>query len=82
MLTKAMGIQVIMSIFDAVKRCDLNHGKQYTASTFRQSLEPLVDCNIELPGGGQISLTWQRGLFGALNNKAGQALISKQLKDY
>lgn len=83
MLTRPMGIQVIMSIFDAVKhRCDLNEGKQYTATTFRRSLEPLVDCNIELPGGGQIPLTWQRGPFGSLNNKAGQVLISKQLKNY
>ena len=83
MLTKAIGFQVIMGIFDAVKhRCDLNHGKQYTAATFRESLQPLVDCNIELPGGGQITLTWQRGPFGPLNNKAGQALISKQLKNY
>jgi len=83
MLTKAMGIEIIMSIFGAAKhRCDLNEGRQYTANAFERSLTPLKDCYIEIPGGGKIYLTWERGPFGPLSNKAGKVLIRKQLANY
>jgi len=83
MLTKAMGIEIIMSIFaSAIHRCDLNEGRQYTAETFERSLTPLKDCYIEIPGGGKIRLTWERGPFGPLSNKAGKVLIRKQLTNY
>lgn len=83
MLTKAMGLEIIMSLFSAVKhRCDLNEGKQYTAETFQRQLAPLKDCYIEIPGGGKIHLTWEIGPFGPLSNKAGKVLIQKQLINY
>jgi len=83
MLTKAMGIEIIMSIFGAAKhRCDLNEGRQYTAEAFERSLAPLKDCYIEIPGGGKIHLTWERGPFGPLSNKAGKVLIRKQLANH
>ena len=83
MLTRAMGIEIIMSIFGAAKhRCDLNEGRQYTAETFQRQLAPLKECNIEIPGGGKIPLTWARGPFGPLSNKAGKVLIQKQLVNF
>jgi DGQHR domain-containing protein len=83
MLTRAMGTEIIMSIFGSAKnRCDLNEGRQYTAEAFEHSLAPLRACAIEIPGGGKIPLTWQRGPFGPLSNKAGRVLIQKQLRNY
>lgn len=83
MLCKAMGIETILSVFDAVKhRCDLNEGRQYTAETFERQLRVLRGCSIELPGSGSLPLTWQRGPFGPFSNKAGKTLIRKQLLDH
>jgi DGQHR domain-containing protein len=83
MLTKAMGIEIILSAFGAVKhRCDLNEGRQYTANAFQRQLGPLKNCSVEIPGGGQIPLTWARGPFGPLSNKAGKTLIQKQFRNY
>lgn len=78
-----MGIEIVMSIFAAaLHRCDLNEGRQYTAEAFERSLAPLKDCDIGLPGGGSIRLTWRRGPFGSFTNRAGKALIRKQLANY
>ncbi|HKP54622.1 MAG TPA: DGQHR domain-containing protein [Chloroflexia bacterium] len=85
MLTRPMGIELIMSVFDVVKhRCDLNHGRQYTAEAFAQSLEPLTRCEIQLPGSGRVPLTWERGPVGvgSMSNRAGITLITKQLKNH
>jgi len=83
MLCRAMGIETILSVFDAVKyRCDLNEGRQYTADSFGSQLRVLKECSIELPGSGSLPLTWQRGPFGPFSNKAGKTLIRKQLLDY
>ncbi|TKJ43351.1 hypothetical protein CEE36_04785 [candidate division TA06 bacterium B3_TA06] len=84
MLTKAMGIEIILSIFAATKhRCDLNEGRQYTAETFQRQLEPLRNCQIEIPGfGKRPPLTWGKGPFGLLSNKAGKVLIQRQLVNY
>lgn len=83
MLTKAMGIEIILSVFAAAKhRCDLNEGRQYTAEAFQHMLAPLKNCHIEIPGGGKLPLTWARGPFGPLSNKAGKVLIQKQLNNY
>jgi DGQHR domain-containing protein len=83
MLTRPMGLEIIFSIFSAVKhRCDLNEGRLYTADTFERQLAPLKDCYIEIPGSGKIHLTWERGPFGPLSNKAGRVLIQKQLINY
>lgn len=82
MLTKPMGIEIIFSIFSAAKhRCDLNSGKQYTSENFKSQMQPLSNCSIEIPGGGEIPLTWQAGPFGALSNATGRVLISKQLRN-
>jgi DGQHR domain-containing protein len=81
MLTKPMGIEILMGIFASVKhRCDLNHGRQYTAITFEKSLEPLKGCNIDLPG-GSITLSWQTGVLSALSNKVGRLLLIKNMKN-
>lgn len=83
MLCRAMGIEIILSAFPAVQhRCDLNEGRQYTADAFERQLAALKECNIELPGGGSVPLTWQRGPFGALSNRAGKVLIRRQLNDH
>jgi len=79
-LTKAMGIEIMLGIFPTVKhRCDLNEGRQYLCETFQRQLEPLNNCQIEIPGGGKINLTWERGPFGPLANKTGRSLITKNL---
>ncbi|MCP4541817.1 MAG: DGQHR domain-containing protein [Chloroflexi bacterium] len=82
MLCRPMGIETILSMFTAAKhRCDLNDGRQYTADTFERQLQVLQDVTIELPGGGALTLTWERGPFGSLSNKAGKTWIRKQLLD-
>jgi DGQHR domain-containing protein len=82
LLTKPLGIEVVMSAFPAIKhRCDLNCGKQYTASNFRKMLEPILAFELEIPGGGKIPMNWESGKIGPLSNAAGRALISKQLKN-
>ncbi len=83
MLTKAMGIEIILSIFAPIKtRCDLNEGRQYSAEAFQRQLEPLLNCEISFPGGGQFPLTWESGPLGALSNAAGRSLIQKQLTNF
>jgi DGQHR domain-containing protein len=80
MLTKAMGIEIILSAFVAAKhRCDLNAARQYTADNFEKALTPLKGIDIEIPGGGKLILNWERGPFGPLSNKAGKVLIQRQL---
>lgn len=82
MLTRPMGMELMLSVFAAVShRCDLNLGRQYTAENFEKSLAPLKDCEIEIPGGGKLTLTWQRGPFGTLSGRAGRVLMQKQLTD-
>jgi DGQHR domain-containing protein len=83
MLTRAMGVEIILSALGAAKhRCDLNSGRQYTAETFKLALAPLKNAEIVIPGGGHLPLTWGRGPFGPLSNKAGKVLIHKQLTNY
>lgn len=83
MLTRPMGIEIIMSIFGAVKqRCDLNESQIYTAETFEHSIAPLQGCYIEMPGGGKIPLTWERGPLSPLSNIPGRKFIRKNLVDY
>lgn len=83
MLTKAMGIEIILSAFATAKhRCDLNEGRQYTAEAFERQLSPLKECLIEIPGGGKLPLNWERGQFGPFSNKAGKVLIQRQQNNY
>ena len=80
MLTRPMGIEIVMSIFERVsRRCDYNHGRTYTEETFYESLEPLTECKIAMPGGGDVILRWERGDLSAVSNQPGRALIRKQL---
>lgn len=84
MLWGSMGTEAIFGVFAAVKhRCDLNSGKLYTEDTFAAALEPLRHCSIEIPGGGEVPLDWQRGKtgIGMLSNAPGKRLIRKQLLD-
>jgi hypothetical protein len=82
MLRRPMGIETILSVFGAVKhRCDLNEGRQYIAEAFERQLQILKGVSIKLPGGGSLPLTWARGPFGPLSNKAGKTLIRKQFLD-
>lgn len=79
MLTRPMETELMLGIFSAVAhRCRLNLGRQYTAENFKKSLAPLKDCEIEIPGGGKLTLTWQRGPFRTLSGRAGRVLMQKQ----
>jgi len=81
-LTKNMGIEIIFSIFVEVKhRCDLNEGKQYTKENFTRQLQPLVNCEIEMPGEAKIIMNWERSKMGILAHRAGRTLITKQFKN-
>jgi hypothetical protein len=83
-LCRPIGFEIMLSIFADVKhRCDLNCGKQYTAGNFQSQMNPLRDATINLPGGGQFTLDWQRGkgIMSTLSGKTGVTLISRQLKD-
>jgi len=80
-LTKNMGIEIIFSIFAEVKhRCDLNEGKQYTKENFAKQLQPLVNCDVAVPGGA-ITMNWESSKMGMLAHRAGRALITKQFKN-
>ncbi len=81
-LCRAIGFEIVLSLLGVVKqRCDLNCGRQYTSEGFRSQMVPLVDAVIDLPGGGKLTLDWQRGTMGILSNRAARTLISRQLAD-
>lgn len=81
-LCRPIGLEIVLSIFADVKhRCDLNCGKQYTAEKFRSQLEPVQEAKIDLPGGGTLTLDWQRGTMSTLGGRAGKVLVTRQLKD-
>jgi DGQHR domain-containing protein len=81
-LCRPMGLEIILSVFPAVKqRCDLNSGKQYTAENFYQQMKPLLNAVIDLPGGGKLDLDWQRGPMGTFSNRPSRTLITRQLTD-
>lgn len=83
MLTRVMGIEIIMGVFAAAKiRCDFNEGRQYLADRFQRQLNPLENQTIEMPGAGRIALTWERGPPAMLSNKPGRLSIQGQLINY
>jgi len=83
LLTKSMGIELMLGIFPQVKhRCDLNEGKQYTYQTFRNQLSVLVGKTIKLPNGGEIPLTWERKHFSGLTSSRGRTVILNELRKH
>jgi len=81
-LSRPIGLEIILTVFpEALHRCDLNCGRQYTAKNFESQLEPLRRATIDLPGGGEFTLDWQRGTMGTLSGKPGKRLVVRQLKD-
>lgn len=80
-LTKRMGFDIMLSIFERVKtKVDVFHNQNYTKNTFFKILSELKNIEIELPGGGSIPLTWKRGTLSALSNAPGKKMIVNQLK--
>jgi DGQHR domain-containing protein len=81
-LSRPIGFEIMLGVFPAVKhRCDLNCGRVYTAENFYSQMEPLVEAEISLPGGGKLTLDWQRGVMGMLSNRPSRTLITRQMTD-
>jgi hypothetical protein len=81
-LSRPLGFEIMLSVFATVKqRCDLDCGRQFIADTFSSQREPLRGATIDLPGGGMLTLDWQRGPMGILSNRAARTLITRSLVD-
>lgn len=82
-LTKAMGIEILIGIFDKVKTlCDMIEGRQYSPESFARQLSPLVDCTIQLSGGGEMTLDWRTGVLSGSTNRSAKSDIISQLIDH
>ncbi len=81
-LCRPIGFEVLLGVFPAVKyRCDLNEGKQYTTESFCRQMTVLPSAVLDLPGGGKLSLDWQRGSMSLISNAPARTLIIRQLTD-
>jgi hypothetical protein len=82
LLTAAMGLEIMFSVFPQVKhRIDLNNAREYSIENFVAQMAPLKVAAIKLPGGIDMPLDWSKKGIGSLNNARTRALISKQLRD-
>jgi DGQHR domain-containing protein len=78
-LTKAMGLEIIMSVFkDVVWLCQAQEGGQLTVDTFKKQLKPLLGAKIPLLG-RETPLDWSSPIFSKLSNKPAKTEIKKEL---
>ncbi|MGO9212148.1 MAG: DGQHR domain-containing protein [Terriglobales bacterium] len=78
-LTKAMGLEIIMSVFrDVVMLCHAHEGGQLTVETFKRQLRPVVGAKIALLG-RETPLDWSSEVFSKLSNKPAKTEIKKEL---
>jgi DGQHR domain-containing protein len=78
-LTKAMGLEIMMSVFkDVVMLCHAHEGGQLTVDTFKRQLKPLLGAKIPLLG-TETPLDWSSPIFSKLSNKPAKAEIKKEL---
>ena len=80
-LCSTLGFELILGIFGKAKyRCDLIRGKQYAVEDFVAVLQPLIDAEIDGPGGGKIRLDWIKGgRMVAIGNQAAKAVVVREL---
>lgn len=78
-LTKAMGLEIMLSAFkDVVYLCQAHEGGQLTVEAFKNQLKPLIGAKITLSG-SETPLDWSSGVFSKLSNKPGKNEIKKEL---
>ena len=78
-LTKGMGIEMVMAVFkDVVSRCQAYEGNQLTVESFKKQLQPLVGAKILLLK-KELPLDWASGVFSKLSNKPAKVEIKKEL---
>lgn len=78
-LTKAMGLEIMMSVFkDVVMLCHAHEGGQLTVESFKRQLRPVVGARIMLLG-NEIPLDWSSAIFSKLSNKPAKVEIKKEL---
>ena len=78
-LTKAMGLELVMSVFkDVVMLCHAHEGGQLTVESFKRQLKPLVGAKITLLG-TETPLDWSSTVFAKLSNKPAKTEIKKEL---
>lgn len=78
-LTKAMGLELVMSVFkDVVMLCHAHEGGQLTVESFKKQLQPLVGAQISLLG-TETPLDWSSAVFSKLSNKPAKTEIRKEL---
>jgi DGQHR domain-containing protein len=78
-LTKAMGIEIVMGVFkDVVSRCQAYEANQLTVESFKRQLKPLVGAKILLLK-KETPLDWSSAVFSKLSNKPAKTEIKKEL---
>ena len=78
-LTKAMGLEIMLSVFQTVvMRCQVHEGGQLTTDAFKNQLKPVVGAKIMLLK-NPTPLDWASGVFSKLSNKPAKTEIKKEL---
>jgi DGQHR domain-containing protein len=78
-LTKAMGLEIVLSVFNnVVLRCQSFEGGQLTEEAFKRQLSPIVGAQILLLG-HETPLDWSSVVFSKLSNKPAKAEIKKEM---
>ncbi len=78
-LTKAMGLEIVLSVFkDVVMLCHAHEGGQLTVEAFKNQLRPMVGARIALLG-QETPLDWTSKIFSKLSNKPAKTEIKKEL---
>jgi DGQHR domain-containing protein len=78
-LTKAMGLEIVLSVFkEVVMRCQAFESRQLNVESFAKQLKPIVGARIMLLG-QQTPLDWSSKVFSKLSNKPGKTELKKEL---
>lgn len=85
-LTKAMGIDLMLKTFERVyRRCDFYEAGQHGYANFKHQLQELakIKLTIESGVGGEmrVPLNWESGIFGGYSSGKGKTWIIQQIRE-